>query len=99
VCSWARAIRKPSDIGFPDDGFVLPPLKIRQHIVKAKSLPDGYLFEMPSIGLDEQRDELRRTKQERCEMVADLVNNTGKPFVAWCNLNTEGDLLERIIPD
>lgn len=99
VCSWARAIRRPSDLGFSDDGFILPPLNIRQHIVKAKSLPDGYLFEMPAFGLDEQRDELRRTKHERCEMVADLVNNTGKPFVAWCNLNVEGDLLERLIPD
>lgn len=99
VCSWARAIRKPSDLGFCDDGFILSELKIRQHIVQAKSLPNGYLFEVPAVGLDEQRDELRRTKTERCEMVAELVNNTGKPFLCWCNLNIEGDLMERLIPD
>jgi hypothetical protein len=99
VCTWARAIRKPSDFGFCDDDFILPELNMRQHVVKAKTLPEGYLFEMPAIGLDDQRDELRRTKAERCEMVAELVNGTGKPFLSWCNLNTEGDLMERLIPD
>ena len=99
VCGWARAARKPSDLGFDDGAFTLPPLIEQQHQVDAKSLPDGKLFAVPAIGLSEQREERRRTIQERCEKAADLVNRTGQPAVVWCHLNDEGDLLESLIPD
>lgn len=99
VCSWARAIRKPSDLGFPDDGFVLPKLTEQEHIVEASTLADGMLFALPAVGLKEQREERRRTIKERCEKVAELVNGTGQPALVWCHLNDEGDLLEQLIPD
>jgi len=99
VCSWARAIRKPSDLGFDDRQFILPPLTEKEHIVEANQLGDGMLFAMPAVGLDEQREERRRTVQERCERVAALVNNTGKPALVWCHMNEEGNLLEKLIGD
>ena len=99
VCSWARALRRPSDLGFEDGPFVLPPLVEREHLVAARSLPDGMLFALPAQGLDEQRQEARRTLKERCERVAELVSGTGQPALVWCNLNAEGDLLEHLIPD
>lgn len=99
VCSWARAVRKPSDLGFDDSRFVLPPLTEIEHMVEAKALADGMLFALPAVGLQEQREERRRTLQERCEMAASLVADTGKPAVVWCDLNDEGDLLEKLIPD
>jgi hypothetical protein len=49
--------------------------------------------------MKEEREERRRTIQERCEKAAELVADTGKPFVIWCHLNPEGDLLEKLIPD
>lgn len=99
VCSWARACRKPSDLGFNDDGFILPALTETEHLVTAEKLAPGMLFAIPAIGLKEQRQERRRTFEERCQKAADLVNNTGKPATVWCHLNDEGDLLERLIPD
>jgi hypothetical protein len=99
VCSWARAIRRPSDIGFSDAAFVLPPLTETEHLVQADTLADGMLFALPAVGLKEQREERRRTVQERCRMVADLVNDTGQPVLVWCHLNDEGDMLESLIPD
>lgn len=99
VSSWARALRRPSDFGFDDNGFILPALREQDHLVKAERLPDGMLFALPAIGLKEQREERRRTIQERCEKVAGLVNNTGEPALVWCHLNDEGELLERLIPD
>ncbi len=99
MTSWARATRKPSDLGFDDDGFILPPLDIVEHTVKAKTFAPGMLFNLPAIGLDEQRKERRRTIQERCEQAAAIANDTNEPVTVWCSLNDEGDLMETIIPD
>jgi len=98
VSSWARAIRKPSDLGFNDDDFILPPLIENQIEIKNTRPMPGRLFPEEAVGLKEQRDELRYTLKERCEKVAEIVNHD-KPVVVWCNLNDEGDYLEQIIPD
>jgi len=97
VCSWARACRKPSDLGFDDGDFNLPPMVEREHIVKPKTPPSGMLFVVPAFGLKEERDERRRTLQERCEYIAALVDHK-KPAVVWCHLNVEGDRLAEMIP-
>ena len=97
VCSWARAIRRPSDLGFDDARFVLPPMEEVDHLMKPSTLPDGYLFAPTAKGLKMQRDERRRTIQERCEKVAELVKHDRQALV-WCHLNPEGDLLEKLIP-
>lgn len=98
VCSWARAVRRPSDIGFRDGDFILPPMETREHIVEASRLAEGMLFAFTAVGMAEQREERRRTIDERCEKVATIVANTGKPALIWCHLNPEGDLLERLVP-
>lgn len=97
VCSWARSVRRPSDLGFPDDGFILPPLEHRQHIIEARSRAEGTLFDLPAVGIHEEREEQRRTVAERCERVADLLADASSA-VAWCHLNAEGDRLAKIIP-
>lgn len=97
VCSWAMAIRRPSDLGFSDDKFILPPLIETQHMVKTETLADGYLFPLPSVGLKEQRDERRRSIKERCEKAVSLVDRNEQCLI-WCHLNDEADLLEELIP-
>lgn len=96
VASWARACRKPSDLGFEDNGFILPPLEYRHHVVEARTLREGELFERPANGLHEEREEARRTLQERCERAAEVLADA-KPGVMWCHLNAEGDLLTKMI--
>jgi len=98
ICSWARAVRTPSDLGFDDARFVLPELRERQHLIDAESPAEGMLFALPAVGLKEQRDERRRSLVQRCEMAASLVADTGEPAVMWCDLNDEGGLLERLVP-
>ena len=101
VCSWARAIRKPSDIGFDDHKFILPELIENNHIVAAgRKNSRGFFKDMPLIAQDlrEQREEKRKTLDTRCQLVSELVN-TKKPALVWCHLNDEGDLLERLISD
>ena len=97
VASWARACRMPSDLGFNDEQFILPPLYEREHIITPESPPDGMLFCLPAFGLSEEREERKRTIQERCECVAQLVKHDD-PAVVWCHTNAEGDLLEQVIP-
>jgi hypothetical protein len=98
ICSWARALRRPSDLGFPDEGYILPGLEIREHVVEARTRRPGFLFDIPAKTLADQREERRRTIRERCELVAELISHT-RPAVVWCHLNPEGDLLAEMIPD
>lgn len=96
VASWARAIRKPSDLGYPDDGFALPPLRYRRRVIQARTVRDGLLFDLPAQGLQEEREELRRTVAERCEQAASALDDA-ECGIAWCHLNAEGDLLANLI--
>ena len=98
VSYWSRAMRKPSDLGYDDNDFILPGLKEENHMIENVRPADGMLFSMPAVGLSEQRDERNRTITERCEKVAEIAS-TKHPVLIWCNLNEEGDLLEKIIPN
>lgn len=96
VVSWARACRQPSDLGFGNERFQLPPLHAREHVTEARTPRPGSLFTQSAVTLEEQREERRRTIPERCEKVAELASHD-QPVVAWCHLNDEGDLLEKLI--
>jgi hypothetical protein len=96
VVSWARAVRKPSDLGYSDDGYVLPELREVKHLIDASTPAEGRLFDIPAQGLHEEREEARRTIPERCEKAAELLADA-KPGVAWCHLNDEADLLVKLI--
>lgn len=99
VCSWARSLQKPSDIGFDDTRFKLPPLSEKEVLVKASIPRDGYLFDLPAMDMREEREEARRTIKDRCEVAADIANNHDGSCVLWCNLNDEGDLLDKLCSD
>jgi hypothetical protein len=96
VAGWARAVRKPSDLGFDDTGFILPKLTVNHHKI-ACSIQPKRGFEWEARTLKDQRKERRATLTQRCEKVAELLS--GDDYgVAWCHLNPEGDLLEELIP-
>lgn len=98
VCSWARALRSPQDMGYADDRFDLPALIEQEHMVDMNKPRDGMLFALPAFGLREQREERRMSIEDRCARVAELVAHD-RPALVWCHLNAEGDLLEKMIPD
>ena len=100
VSSWSKAIRNPSDLGYCDKMFKLPKLTEVEHLLNVSRSPnEGEMFTHPAVGLKEVRDERKATIQARCEKVAELINKTKDCSVVWCNLNAEGDLLEKLIPD
>lgn len=97
VASWARAMRRPSDLGFDDTRFHLPELITRETLVEAHRPADGSLFDVPAYGLREEREEARRTLTERCEAAAHALDDADRA-VAWCHLNDESAMLARLIP-
>lgn len=60
LCSWARAIRKPSDLGFDDGQFLLPDLVTQTHVVNASRPLDGMLFVMPAVGKKRSRGRMMK---------------------------------------
>lgn len=98
VSTWARAVRKPSDLGFEDGDFALPPLNIHKHEVPSTlDYGKGGFFKTPARTLEDQRKERKNTLKARCEKVASLVPDKGAAIV-WCHLNDEGNLLTKLIP-
>jgi superfamily II DNA or RNA helicase len=98
VASWATALRKPSDLGYPDDGYELPPITYREHTVVAP-LPSDALFQAEARGIQEQRRVRRDTLTERVAVAAALANADTEPWLIWCELNAESDVLGKAIPD
>ena len=100
ICSWAVMIRKPSDIGFSDEGYDLPKLNTKQIIIPTTIKLNGIssaLFSYQASTLEDQRQVKRETMKDRIEKCAELVNNSKEQWIVWCGLNTEGDLLEKAI--
>jgi len=98
VSSWARAARSPSDLGFEDDGFRLPPLEETHTLVKATRPAQGRLFDVPAANFFEEREVTRRTIHERCERAAEKVSQHDVSVV-WCHLNDEATMLRHMIPN
>jgi hypothetical protein len=98
IVSWARAIRKPSDLGFDDTIFILPKLIENEYILEVTKPLEGYLFPSKAVTLKEQRMEGKITIKERAEKVAEL-NSKYSLNVSWVNYDYEGDYLEKILPN
>lgn len=100
MASWAVMLRKPSDLGYPDAGYDLPPLRQQQHLVAADyapSLDTGLLFPMEARTMQERLGARRDTVDERVALAASITPND-RPFVWWCNLNSESEALTKAIP-
>lgn len=99
MASWSVAMRKPSDLGYSDDGFVLPPCTIHQHTVDLDAFQTGMLFAVEAVGLDEQRKARRASLGDRVAVAAEMVNASSDPWLVWCDLNDESSALAKAIPD
>jgi superfamily II DNA or RNA helicase len=97
LCSWAVMIRKPSDLGYSDDGFTLPPLAYHEHVIHAESAADDMLIPLPAATLQERIGARRATVDARVKKCAELVNGTDGQWLVWCNLNSESESLASAI--
>lgn len=102
VAQWAISIRKPSDMGFSDEKFVLPALHESQHTV-ANNIPlvvndQPRMFnDKPAMTFFELKSEVRNTLTERCEKAVELAAKHDTS-VYWVNLNDEGKVIKQLDP-
>jgi len=98
LASWSVMIRKPSDLGYDDAGFELPPLEMYEHVLRLDKVPDGMLFALEAATLQERIAARRESIDERVAKCAALVNGNREPWIVWCNLNAESEALVKAIP-
>jgi hypothetical protein len=98
VCSWARACRKPSDLGFEDGDFILPELEETEVVLQCNKPRPGQMFVTPPQTMADHQYERRHTITERCETAAREVAGHDGHSLVWCHLNPEADLAEKLIP-
>lgn len=102
VATWSVTITKPSDLGYPDDGFDLPPLNVHQVVIESDSdeNPDeSRLFAVEALTLSDQLAARRNTVEKKGDYIAQKVNSDDAQYLIWCNLNAESDYIARSIPD
>lgn len=96
--TWAVVLRNPSDLEFDGSRYELPPLKYHEHVVQTEPL-EGDLFSRPAMGLAERRKAQRDSIEARCKELATVVNaDSSEPWLIWCHLNDEAELLQSLIP-
>ncbi len=99
MSGWAVCISKPSDLGFSDDGYILPELRVHEIEVECDRPPPGMLFHAGgSVSATSVHKEKRRALAERVRVVADLANNSEDAWAIWCDTNYEADELRKAIP-
>jgi DNA modification methylase len=74
LASWAITMTKPSDLGYDDDGFILPPLTITPTFVYADYQPDDQLFFTALKGVADRAKVRRSTINARIEALKEIVN-------------------------
>lgn len=97
VASWAVMMQKPSDLGYSDDGFDLPELRIHQVTLQVNETPEGTLFAIEAQTLQERQQARRGTTEDRSKEAAKIVNPFDEPVITWCNMNNESELLTKLI--
>ncbi len=83
--------------GVPSIAYDLPPLTTHQHTIEIEHNPEHGLFAMEAQTLTERRQSRRDSMADRVKACAELVNSSSEPWIVWCDLNQEGDALEKQI--
>jgi hypothetical protein len=97
VSGWGAMVRKPSDLGYDDTAYNLPPLTVKEHLVETEASTAGMLFALEAQTLSERRDARKASMADRVAECAAMVNADDEPWVVWCDLNAESSALVKAI--
>lgn len=101
VAGWAACFKRPQDLGYEEEGYELPDLRIHEETVESTSteLIDGQMMMFAPVGktLLERRSARRNSLQDRVNRAAEIANATGEQVLVWCDLNSESKALTEAI--
>ncbi|HNX90101.1 MAG TPA: DNA methyltransferase [Paludibacteraceae bacterium] len=97
LSSWAMSIRKPSDLGYNDDGYILPKLNIIPDVIDFKYQPSDELFFTGLKGLG-QRAEIRRDSSGlKLDRIKEIINGSNEQWLIWCGLDRESSIAKKAL--
>lgn len=106
VSSWALYINKPSNLGYSDEGYDLPPLEVRYHkletAVNLTTDRDGqeHLYEETAVGLTAAAKIKRESVERRIKAAVDIVRQEpGEHFILWHDLEAERREIKKQLPE
>ena len=99
VSTWALFLTKPSDLGYPDDGYELPELRVHEEIVNVDNSTAGKerdgqvkMFRSAALGLQDAAKERRDNMSTKIARVLEIINrpeNKDDHFLIWHDLEDE----------
>ena len=108
VSTWALFLTKPSDLGYSDEGYVLPPLNVHEEVVEVDNETAGFfddgvkmMFREAALGLQQASKEKRDSICSRVQRVVEIINrpeNKDDHFLLWYDLEAERHALCKAIP-
>jgi hypothetical protein len=108
VSSWGLFLQRPSDLGYSDEGYDLPEMKVIYHMVKSTATPaenrerDGQakLFRDALGGVSDAAREKRDSLPQRLDKMKEILkSNPGEHFVIWHDLEAERRSIEKAVPE
>jgi len=99
MASWSMSIKKPSDLGFDDTGYILPELSVKPVIVSTDYTPEGKLFYTGLKGIQDRSQARTGTIEERVQKTVEMVQGSDEQWILWCGRNTESTMLRKSIPE
>lgn len=99
LASWAITIVKPSDLGYDDDGFILPPLNITPVYTHTDYKPTNQLFFTHLHGITNRVEVRRDTLESKLSKLKEIVDNDSGQWIIWCGLDTESKEATKLFPD
>jgi DNA modification methylase len=100
VSTWAIMFQKPSDIGFEQDGYDLPPLNLIEKQIVTPQRNENSLFNDTAVSATNFNKELRLTKIQRLDEVIEIIKSRpNETFIIWIKQGEEGQYLRKLIPE
>ena len=107
LSTWALFLQKPSDLGYSDDGYNLPPMEVRYHMLAPEQLPDSYekdgqgkLINDFAVGLSQAAKEKRESIDVRVREMKRIVDKSpGDHFILWHDLESERHAIKKALPE
>jgi len=98
LSKWAISMSNPSDLGYEDNGFILPELKINPIFVNAKYISDSHLFFVGLSGLADRAKVRADAIPEKINVIKDLIRQDEQTII-WCGLDKESKSISKELKD